>query len=571
MEIEAYMTPAKVNQNSLNAATKSRASASEWIVYLFKPSETGLICTTEIMDDPAFRAAITQLRADQRAEFSKEVSPASLATMKARIFPEEVNLKDGKEISKFLKNGKPNPKFRAKDDPFFRARVRQAKILARDEFVNDTGPYRVIRRNKEHGEIQLLVHDLMLTQKYNNTSGNGAGKIFQHQLNRSLLTDLNRDEKLKAAAIAFRNCFPKNLPVVITLHFGKNGNNPHFQGWVCDRLWDSKLNTWGKDAEILDVGGLGAFRKKVEDEILRTTGTVFGDPTKKLDLERPKRTIYDKYSNSRVAYYNKTYTHADMVAGKVIEFEPNSIAREALRQHVAQVRYDDTKSVKAAAARLSNSQKNLELTKIYNFYCECGEISNSSAVFLETFAITPAEKAVFTNNRTSLAEVAKIHEDYYSHVLHDDEVDWALKVAGTKADIVTDRLAAFIAAKLAEIPSPTPQVLGPASPGPLVPKKPVTELPPVYLTYMERWNAAKSKPVPIPTVTGTLVPEEKSTLLDTKVDVIPPQPEAEPSVILPDGLPSAEDFEAAAADLEAATALAKKQTFSVRKASAKLG
>ncbi len=444
------------------------------------------------MNDPQFEAAILQLRSDQKAEFAK-ISPKSLEEWKTRIFPErDANLP-------------------AKQDKFYQQRTKQKLILAREEFVNDTGPSRRIRRNEAHSHAQNLVHELMLTQKYENTTGLTSGKIFQHQLDKSLLDDPDAVEKIKAAVIAVRDCFPKNMPLVLTFHRGKPARDkatgvlmldkygekiykePHLQGWVCDRTWNKELGAWNKEHEILDIGGIGQLRKSVDEAVLKATGTVFGDPTKKLDPNRPKRTVYNKQVNARVSYWSKTLSHADMAAGKAIKLEQNPLAKEALRQFVAQVRYDDNKSAGAETKRLMASAKNAELRQVYGDYEDFEAVSNYHASLekkAEFLKGTDARYVPLTEFLATRQELREVEAEQQPVITAPEPVAVPVVKPAQKPMLDLEYVKKFYAVQKPVSPFTVPPVTSPA---------PESMPNPYNLTTPEQLDSARATQVPAKT------------------------------------------------------------------------
>ena len=334
MQIEAYKKPFNESGD---------VYASKWISYILRQEETGLLCPSTLMTDPRFEQAIADLRAQQIAEFNSTVSPKSLEFWKNRVIPED------------------DPKMTPKEKKSLaRQRMQKARILAQAENVSDIGPKGHVQNLESHVKVHKLVHDLMLTQKYNLTSGVAAGKMFQQQLDKSLLTDPDAEQKIIAAVKAVRDCFPDNMPVVLSVHFDKQGNNPHIHGWVYDRIWDFEKNTWGEVSPLTTtVKGNSDLRKMIDVAILKSTGVLFGNQEKKCDPERPKRTMFTK----RQGYWTQQFRgrQDEFLKGDFLKLISNPYEREAMRQLIVQRKYDNAKSQSVFEAKKRKQQYRAEL------------------------------------------------------------------------------------------------------------------------------------------------------------------------------------------------------------------
>ena len=286
-------------------------NASQFIGYLMRIGETGLICVSEIMKDVTFQQDLGKLQKQQKDDF----------------------------ISQF--GGKlewwQNRQLTEKDSP--KVHSNKARILARAALIDDTGPKRKIHRTLDHTRVQEVVHSISLTQKFHQTAGGSSGKEFIEPLPRSLLTDSYGAEKIKAAVLAVRDCFPATLPVVLTVHFDKSGQNPHIQGWISEKAWNIEAGGWDKPHELLDTAaGLKKLWVQVAEAVKGATGASF-KRDKVDDPFRPKRTVF----HPRTAYWVQQYKHDVLVKGDFLPLEQNPKAREAARQLIEQVRYDEHK------------------------------------------------------------------------------------------------------------------------------------------------------------------------------------------------------------------------------------
>ena len=294
-----------------------------------RTGESGLLCVSKILQDKDFQRDVVNLQRQQKTDFLTQFG-GKLEWWQNRQLTD-------KDSSKVHSN--------------------RARILARSILVDDTGPKRKIRRTPDHERIQEVVHSISLTQKFHQTAGVSCGKEFIEPLPRSLLTDPDCAEKIKAAVLAVRDCFPPALPVVLTVHFDRSGQNPHIQGWLSEKEWNSSSGTWDKPTKLLDTpAGLQKLWVDVAKAVESATGASF-NRYKSDDPLRPKRTVF----HPRTAYWVQQYKHADLIKGDFLQLEQNAKAREATRQLIAQVKYDENKLVaETKAARFSDTLSTAE-------------------------------------------------------------------------------------------------------------------------------------------------------------------------------------------------------------------
>jgi hypothetical protein len=286
-------------------------NASQFIAYLMRSGETGLLCVSEIMHDKNFQRDVVNLQRQQKTDFLTQ-------------FGGKLEWWQNRQLSE-----KDSSKVHAS----------KARILARAAMIEDKGLHRTCRRTEDHTKVQQVVHSISLTQKFHQTAGGSSGKEFIEPLPKSLLNDPDGAEKIKAAVLAVRDCFPANLPLVLTVHFDKKGNNPHIQGWVSEKAWNSSSSTWDKPHELLDTAaGLQKLWVDVAKAVENAAGVSF-NRDKVDDPFRPKRTIF----HPRTAYWMQQYRHSDLIKGDFLKLEQNAKAREATRQLIEQVRYDEHK------------------------------------------------------------------------------------------------------------------------------------------------------------------------------------------------------------------------------------
>ena len=294
-----------------------------------RAGETGLLCVSEIMRNEIFQRDVVNLQRQQKTDFLTQ-------------FGSKLDWWQNRQLT---------------DKDSLKVRANRARILARAQMVDDDGLIRKIHRTPDHELIQEVVHSISLTQKFHQTAGGSSGKEFIEPLPRSLLIDPDGAEKIMAAVLAVRDCFPANLPVVLTVHFDRSGQNPHIQGWVSAKSWNSENGTWDKPLALLDTpAGLQKLWVDVTKAVTDATGASF-NRDKSDDPLRPKRTVF----HPRTAYWMQQYTHADLIKGTFLQLEQNAKAREATRQLIEQVRYDENKLVpETKSARFSETLSTAE-------------------------------------------------------------------------------------------------------------------------------------------------------------------------------------------------------------------
>jgi len=304
-------------------------NSSQFIGYLMRIGETGLICVSEIMKDVAFQQDLGKLQKQQKADFISE-------------FGDKLEWWQNRQLT-----GNDSPKVHAN----------RARVLARAAMIDDTGPKRKIHRTPDHTRVQEVVHSISLTQKFHQTAGGSSGKEFIEPLPKSLLTDPDGAEKIKAAVLAVRDCFPATLPVVLTVHFDRSGQNPHIQGWISEKAWNIEAGCWDKPHELLDTAaGLKKLWVEVAEAVKGATGASF-NRDKVDDPLRPKRTVF----HPRTAYWVQQYKHDVLIKGDFLPLEQNPKAREAARQLIEQVKYDENKLlVETKAVRFSDTLSSAE-------------------------------------------------------------------------------------------------------------------------------------------------------------------------------------------------------------------
>lgn len=359
----------------LQGCKTEHGNASAFIHYLMRTGETGLLCTSEIMRSGEFKKGVALLQYQQKTDFLKQ-------------FGDKLDWWRNRKLT---------------ENDSAKVHANRARIMARAGLIEDEGLKRKCHRTEMHTYTQELVHSICVTQKFHQTAGAYSGKEFIEPLPKSLLTDPDGAEKIKAAVLAVRDCFPKNLPLVLTVHFDKKSHNPHVQGWVSEKAWDSEKGCWEKPHELLDTAaGLQKLWQDVAQAVTNATGTAF-NRDKASDPERPKRTVF----HPRTAYWVQQLPHSELLKGDFLKLEQNPKAREATRQLIVQVRYDQ------AALQQSNESK--------RFDAVLSSVEEVGALFKSPHAtMRPETSDSATSSANELAAAMK----HYSSLPRKSKTSW---------------------------------------------------------------------------------------------------------------------------------------------------
>lgn len=193
------------------AKTKLR-NASNFVQYLLKGSETGLTCSTPIMDDSRFVAAVNSLYQQQKREFYQEFSVERVKAWRERILTEQ-------DSAKVHNN--------------------RARILARDDIFKSRAR-RVPNGTERANTVTQLVHRISATQLFENTRGQ-TGHQFQQ-----LLPNNASAEQILHVLTGIRDAMPPDRPAVFTVHKDTRKHNLHIQGWISPRAYDPEFGCWKK-------------------------------------------------------------------------------------------------------------------------------------------------------------------------------------------------------------------------------------------------------------------------------------------------------------------------------------
>ncbi len=302
----------------LQGCKTQHGNASAYIGYLMRTGESGLLCTSSIMQNADFQRDLHMLQEQQRSDFKRQFPSAKVQWWQNR----ELSDSDSSQVH-----------------------ATKARILARSVLVQDAGVVRRCRRTEDHTRVQETVHAISVTQRFHQTAGLSSGKDFIEPFPKSVLTDPDGAEKIKKAVLAVRDCFPPNLPLVLTVHFDKQGNNPHIQGWVSSKSWNLEKGCWDKPHELVDTpAGLAKLWVSVEQAVHSATGSSF-NRVKEDDPLRPVRTVF----HPKTSFFVQQYSRTELLKGDFLAHEQHSVAKEAARQLVEQLRYDDHKALSAVS------------------------------------------------------------------------------------------------------------------------------------------------------------------------------------------------------------------------------
>lgn len=194
-----------------SAKSKLR-NASNFVQYLLKGSETGLTCTTPIMDDQAFVAALNSLYQKQKRDFYQEFSADRIKAWRERVLTDQ----DSQKVHN-----------------------NRARILTRDDIFKSRAR-RVPNGTERANAVTQLVHRISATQLFENTRGQTG-----HQFQQMLPNNASADQVLHVLT-GIRDAMPADRPAVFTVHKDVKKHNLHIQGWISPRAYDPETSCWKK-------------------------------------------------------------------------------------------------------------------------------------------------------------------------------------------------------------------------------------------------------------------------------------------------------------------------------------
>ena len=288
-----------------------KKQASDFVSYLMRPGETGVLEMSDVMRDPHFRQAIVNLKAQQKIDFYADPKEGGmLERWKNRVLTDN----DSKQVH-----------------------AARRRVLGRAEVVEDSGTKSRLRRRPEVEQAYRLVHDLALTQLYREPTVDNIGEEFLEPIAREdLMDDPNAAAKLRAALVNVRKIFPENLPLVLTLHLDGTGK-PHIQGWFSTRTWNKEKAEWNPPrTKVENSEYLKNLWPEIAKAVTDATGTAF-NLERSNDPLRPVITVRDK----RTSFWVQKMSHDEFLNGDFLRHERSERAREACQQLIKQAKYDD--------------------------------------------------------------------------------------------------------------------------------------------------------------------------------------------------------------------------------------
>jgi len=336
-----------------------KKQASDFVSYLMRPGETGVLEMSDVMRDPQFRQAIVNLRAQQKIDFYADPKEGGmLERWKNRVLTDN----DSKQVH-----------------------AARRRVLGRAEVVEDSGTKSRLRRRPEVEQAYRLVHDVALTQLYREPTVDNIGEEFLEPIAREdLMDDPDAAAKLRAALVNVRKIFPENLPLVLTLHLDGAGK-PHIQGWFSTRTWNKEKAEWNSPRTKAENS---EYLKKLWPEIAKAvtdaTGTAF-NLERSNDPLRPMITVRDK----RTSFWVQKMSHDEFLKGDFLRYERSERAREACQQLIKQAKYDDVikKREKGHTAKFKVQQ---EMIRFYEELLANSDYTNTTVLGTLT-AVQPPE------------------------------------------------------------------------------------------------------------------------------------------------------------------------------------
>ncbi|MEI6206036.1 MAG: hypothetical protein WCP20_04585 [Desulfuromonadales bacterium] len=326
----------------------SATGNASWAVgYLLRKEETGIIETTEIMHDSAFREAIQLLLEEHQQQFE-----ATEATHYQNMAASDFQPSGSKKVQQN------------------RDRIKRHHDLLEQR----SGNFKWGGRD-EIRDLAKLIHDADLTMQYK-TEGKHF-KMIMEPIPLPEADDPDAVEKVMNALKAVRDIFPTTLPAVFTIHT-KGDRTPvsiedavrlrkniHIQGLIStktfeDRKWSSPYEPVapkkGDDHRISDLAeqvenavteAIGKSFTKHSQVIIDDTGTRTRVP---IDPDRPKR---DQFTKAAAAIIGR-HTNAQL-RNLPLESIADAFVRNEIRQVLAIDRYDQDKAAETIRPRPANS------------------------------------------------------------------------------------------------------------------------------------------------------------------------------------------------------------------------
>ena len=316
--------------------SSSTGNASWAIGYLLRKEETGIIETTEIMQDAAFREAIQLLLEEHQQQFE-----ATEATHYQNMATTDFQPSGSKKVQQN------------------RDRIKRHHDLLEQR----SGNFKWGGRD-EIRDLARLVHDADLTLQYK-TEGKHF-KLIMEPIPLPEADDPDAVEKVMNALKAVRDIFPKTLPAVFTIHTKGDSipisiedavrlrKNIHIQGLIATKTFED--GKWSSPYEPVapkkgDDHRISELAEQVENAVTAAIGKSFTKHTQvviddtgtrtrvAIDPDRPKR---DQFTKAAAAIIGR-HTNAQL-RNLPLESIPDDFVRNEIRQVLAIDKYDQDKA-----------------------------------------------------------------------------------------------------------------------------------------------------------------------------------------------------------------------------------
>ena len=283
----------------VRARTARKGSASKFVAYLLRGTETGACCATEALKDSG---RYHELLASQKRDFDTKFSSEVVEWWRNR----ELTENDSKKVHQ-----------------------NRERVLLRDEVFRQKSA-RVRKGTAAAQEITDAVHVISQTQQYMQPNGR-TGIEFTRPL-----PNYASSEQILGALRGIRACVPKDIPAVFTVHYDGHGKNLHIQGWISTRPWDAENKTWAAPSKLLTTPkGLSAFRKMTDEAVEQHDLKWKGQ----LDVAAPKVTVHHPYIRNLV----QNISHKDFLKGEFLAGIQNDRLRMCAKQTIDRARYFEQK------------------------------------------------------------------------------------------------------------------------------------------------------------------------------------------------------------------------------------
>jgi len=316
--------------------SSSTGNASWAVGYLLRKEETGIVETTEIMQDAVFREAIQLLLEEHQQQFD-----ATEATHYQNMAATDFQPSESKKVQQN------------------RDRIKRHHDLLEQR----SGNFKWGGRD-EIRDLAKLVHDVDLTLQYK-TEGKHF-KLIMEPIPLPEADDPDAVEKVMNALKAVRDIFPKTLPAIFTIHTKGDRipisiedavrlrKNIHIQGLIAtktfeDGKWsgpyepvapkkgdDHRISELAEQVENAVTAAIGKSFTKHSQIVIDDTGTRTRVP---IDPDRPKRDHFTKAAAAIIGRHTNS-----QLRNLPLESIADAFVRNEIRQVLAIDRYDQDKA-----------------------------------------------------------------------------------------------------------------------------------------------------------------------------------------------------------------------------------